>query len=235
MIYWLVRVIGGGWLRLFHRLTVVGVDNIPAEGGAIIASNHASLLDPLVLGVGSKRRIVFVARGTLAEHRLFRLFTRTVQVVSISRDESDRTALRAVGRLLEQGRVCCIFPEGTRSLDGRLQTLKSGFALIAQRTGVPVVPAYVAGTFQVWPKGRGVPRLVGPVQVHFGDPLHFDRHLSRRECAGLLAAALERLEANVLELKNSIPAGDLHQDGRTRRVASRRRMSVSNVDPASNS
>ena len=158
MIYSLVRMMGAVWLKLFHRLTVLGNQNIPADGGAIIVSNHAAVIDPLVLGIGSRRKIMFVARGTLAEHGLFRLFTRLVKVVSISREESDRVALRAIGQLLEQGRLCCIFPEGTRTLDGRLQELKSGFAMIAQRTGVPVVPAYVAGTFQVWPKGRAVRR-----------------------------------------------------------------------------
>lgn len=193
MMYGLVRNVGGFWLRLFHRFSVVGAGNIPADEGAIIVSNHASLLDPLVLGVGSRRRIIFVARGTLTDHWLFRWFIRQVKVVTITRDESDREALRAIGRELAEGGLCCIFPEGTRTLDGRLSQVKSGFALLAQKTGVPVVPAYVAGTFHVWPKGRGFPRLFGEVGVRFGIPLRFDRKMKRSECTEQVQTALEGL------------------------------------------
>ncbi|MFH0946668.1 MAG: lysophospholipid acyltransferase family protein [Planctomycetota bacterium] len=193
MMYRLVRTVGGFWLRLFHRLAVVGAENVPADEAAIIVSNHASLLDPLVLGVGSKRRITFVARGTLTEHWLFRMFIRQVKVVTITRDESDREALRAIAKELAAGQLCCIFPEGTRTLDGRLTELKSGFALLAQKAGVKVVPAYVAGTFHVWPKGRWVPRLFGPVGVRFGMPIRFDRRMKRSECTEQVRAALEGL------------------------------------------
>ncbi len=196
MIYDLVRFASWLWFSLFHRLAIKGAENVPQTGGAIIASNHASGIDPFVLGAASRRSITFIARGTLAERRLFRMLTRGVHVVAISRNESDRAALRAINQELEEGRICGIFPEGTRSLDGRLQPFKSGVALIAQKAGVPVIPTYVAGSFQVWPKGRCVPRLFAKVVVRFGEPLHFERGMNRKECLLLLRAAMTRLAAH---------------------------------------
>jgi 1-acyl-sn-glycerol-3-phosphate acyltransferase len=154
----------------FH-IAVSGVEHIPRSGGFIIAANHASLLDPPIVGAQVPRQMAAFARKTLWKGGIISWWLDTVGVIPVDRDGgSDVTAIRRVLQTLKEEKGIILFPEGTRTPDGQLQRAKSGVGLMACRTGVPVVPARVFGTFEAF--GRNGPLCFGtPVTVAFGRPL----------------------------------------------------------------
>lgn len=148
-----------------------GLENIPKEGGFMIASNHASHLDPPIIGSILLRQVCFFARKTLWKPGIASWWLDNVGTIPVDRDGgTDVTAIKRVLGALKKDKVIILFPEGTRSPDGNLQTAKPGVGLLACRTGVPVVPARVFGSFKAF--GRdGKLRLGTPVDVVFGKPL----------------------------------------------------------------
>ncbi len=155
-------------LRIKCRLAISGEEHIPRKGGIIIASNHASYLDPPIVGVASRYRIVrFMARDTLFETRWLGWLLTRFGVVALDRTKGDVGAIKTAIRLLKAGNCVCLFPEGTRSVDGELQEAKGGIGFLIHKAGVPVVPAFIQGTYQAWPKGAK--KLVSyPVSIAFG-------------------------------------------------------------------
>lgn len=146
-----------------------GRGNIPRSGGVLLVSNHLSYLDVFVLGIGANRPLNYVARSTLFFPPLGALI-RSVGGFPIQREGMGASGLKETLRRLRNGGVVILFPEGTRSLDGRLAELKSGIAVIASRAKVPILPAGVAGTFESWPRNCFFPRS-HPVRVEFGPPI----------------------------------------------------------------
>lgn len=150
---------------------VSGVENIPRQGGFIVAVNHASLLDPPIVGSFVPRQICAFARRTLWKGGIMSWWLDAVGVIPVDRDAgSDVTAIRRVIRVLQGGQGVIVFPEGTRSATGQLQRPKAGVGLMACRTGVPVVPARIFGSFEAFGRNRPL-RLGTPIAVVFGRPL----------------------------------------------------------------
>jgi 1-acyl-sn-glycerol-3-phosphate acyltransferase len=193
--WWSLQVTNRTWFQV----KVEGRHHVPATGGVILASNHQSFADPLLLGASIWRRINFLARDTLFSHRVFGAALRQVGAVPVKRGKADRESLHKVVELARAGRVVCVFPEGTRSLDGRLSPLKKGILLMARMAGVPVVPVGISGMHRLWPKDRKFPRP-GPVRIAYGAPIpaaDFERpetleYLS--DALSLLARAARRKE-----------------------------------------
>lgn len=177
------------YCRLWHRLRVEGLENLPKTGGAVLACNHQSFLDILILGAYVPRHTAFVARDTLANWRWLAYVMRECGTVLVKRGSSDRKALRGMAEHLELGDCVAIFPEGTRSLDGRLGELKGGALLAARMAKVPIVPLGIRGAHEAWPKGRAIPfpRKIG---LRFGEPVD-----SAREDAQELVA--QRIRAMI--------------------------------------
>ena len=140
---------------------------LPARGGLIVLSSHQSHLDPLLLGLACDRRLSSLARSSLYRFKPFGAVITALDAVPIDREASAVTAMKAVIRRLEGGAAVIIFPEGTRTPDGRLGEIKSGFALIAKRARVPIVPVAIVGAWECWPKTRRFPRP-GRIRVEFG-------------------------------------------------------------------
>lgn len=158
-------------LRLWLRLESHGAKHVPAEGGCLLASNHASYLDPPIIGCGLPHRIVrFMARDTLFRSRLARWFMNRVECVPIDRTRGDVAALRKGIQVLRSGGVLAVFPEGTRTRDGRLQPPKGGMGFLIAKAGVPVVPVYIDGSFRACPKGSIWVKPV-KVRVYYGPPI----------------------------------------------------------------
>ena len=172
--YRLVCWVTGIWLKLWLRLESQGSENVPSIGGCILASNHASYLDPAIVACGLKHRVVrFMARDTLFDGRIKGWFFRGIRAVPLDRTRGDVAALRKGIELLKAGEVLGLFPEGTRSHDGRLQEAKGGIGFMIAKAGVPIVPIYVQGTYVVFPRGaKRVKR--GKVRVCYGKPISFD-------------------------------------------------------------
>ena len=181
---WVVHPI----LRRLFDFQVSGHEHLPAQGPFIVVANHANYLDGVVLGAAFPMRIVFLVM--LRVYRatpLHPYFHDHVGSIAISLARPDPGAIRRALRVLDEGGVLGIFPEGPSSRHGRLARGQPGVALVALRSGVPVVPAAITGTFQALAARRGyIPRRV-PLRVRFGPPLRFARY-SRRPLTQRLRA-----------------------------------------------
>lgn len=170
-VYRLVR----GWsdlsLRVYHRMRVHGLDRIPREGGVLIVSNHASFLDPMALAGSIRFRILhFMARDSLVHAPLIGWLMTRLELILIDRNRGDVAALKAALRLLKEGEMVGLFPEGTRTPDGNLQPARGGIGFLIAKARVPVIPAYVGGTFRALARHHRFPRPAR-VTVRFGDPI----------------------------------------------------------------
>jgi 1-acyl-sn-glycerol-3-phosphate acyltransferase len=182
MTYWLLKYIFlGPLLAVLGRPKVEGLENIPRSGPAILASNHLAVMDSFYLPLVVRRRITFLAKAeyftcTGLKGWLSRWFFTSVGQVPIDRNDSDsaRAALRTAERLLGEGKLLGMYPEGTRSPDGRLYKGKTGMGRLALQTGVPVIPVAMIGTNVVNPPGTTMLRF-GRVTVRFGKPMDFSR------------------------------------------------------------
>ena len=168
----------GPLIRALVRPKAIGLENVPTEGPAILAANHQSFLDDLVLPlVVPKRKVVFLAKADYFDKWYLRWFFKGANVIPVRREsKSDsEAALRAGVQALSEGQLVGIFPEGTRSPDGRLYRGKTGVARMALEARVPVIPVAITGTFEAMPYDRKLPKP-GHVTLRFGKPLSFERH-----------------------------------------------------------
>jgi len=158
--------------QMFFRGNVAGLEHLPASGGYIVAANHASHLDPPMVGQHLPRQVSFFARKTLWKPGIAAWWLTAVGTIPVDRDGG--TSLDAVKRVLAalaRGKVVIVFPEGTRSTDGLLQPPKPGVGLLACRARVPVVPARVFGSFEAFGRDGGL-HLGSPVDITYGPPLY---------------------------------------------------------------
>jgi 1-acyl-sn-glycerol-3-phosphate acyltransferase len=165
-----------------------GVDNIPIRGAAVLASNHQSIADHFFTPLPLRRRIFFVAKsqnvfGKGVKGLVGRMFFTAVGAVPVDHTGGRTTeAALATGlRILGEGKLLGIYPEGTRAPDGRLYKGKTGVAWLALKAGVPVVPVAVTGMSRILPVGRRLPRLGTRPTVHFGEPLDFSQYHGQQQ------------------------------------------------------
>lgn len=182
MWYWLFKYIFmGPLLTLLGRPKVEGLEHVPSTGACILASNHLAVADSFYLPLVVRRRITFLAKaeyftGTGLKGWFTRWFYTVAGQVPIDRTDADsaKDALDAAVRILNAGKLLGMYPEGTRSPDGRLYKGKTGLARVALETGIPVIPVAMIGTDVVNPPGSKMWRF-GRVQVRFGKPMDFSR------------------------------------------------------------
>jgi 1-acyl-sn-glycerol-3-phosphate acyltransferase len=158
-------------LRTWLRLGVEGEHHVPTDGGVLLASTHQSHADSVAIGVAVSRPVHFLGDLRLLRAPVLGPLLPRIGMVPLRRGDADAAALQVLTDLLRDGRAVAVYPEGSRSRDGRVHQLRSGVARVAARSGVPVVPTAVVGIFEVWPIGRK-PRLRGGrVTVRFGPAL----------------------------------------------------------------
>lgn len=161
-------------MPFYFQWRLTGARYLPETGPAIVVSNHVNYLDPMAMGAVSSRSLHFMAKEELFENPLARWFLRKVDAFPVRRGRADRNAIRHALRILAAGHLLAMFPEGTRSKTGELQELQRGAALLALKSGAPVVPMHITGAYEALAGGRKVPRR-GPMEVHVGPPLHFEQ------------------------------------------------------------
>lgn len=161
------------FFKYYLNLKVVGRKNIPKTGPFIFASNHASYLDPILLGVSLHRSLNYMARDTLFREGSFAWILKRLHVFPVRRQVGDFRAIKESIDILKSGKPLVIFPEGTRSDDGELKTGKPGIGFIAMKAKVPILPAYIEGSFKALPKGMSTLRR-HPVRVYIGRPVDID-------------------------------------------------------------
>ena len=147
-----------------------GEDNVPAAGGVLLASTHQSFLDPVLVAVCLYREIHFMARRSLFDIPGFGRLIVALNAFPIDRDTRDVKGVKTAIERLKAGNALLVFPEGTRTVDGRIGPMKSGVRLLVERTAVPVVPVLIDGAHKVWPKGQALPGPRGRIDIVFGRP-----------------------------------------------------------------
>jgi 1-acyl-sn-glycerol-3-phosphate acyltransferase len=153
-------------------LRVHGREHIPDRGAFVLAPNHQSMLDPVICGIAARDRpFTYIARDTLFTFRPFGALIRLFGAVPIERDSPDSGAIRTALAELSAGRALLLFPEGTRTLDGRTAPMRPGVVLLARRAKVPLVPLAIEGSYDLWPKGHRLPSLRGALDVQIGKPI----------------------------------------------------------------
>jgi len=189
--YGFVRYLMAALTTVIFPWRATGQSNIPAAGGLLLVSNHLSFVDVFFLAIPLRRPLNYVARSTLFVPVLASLM-RSVGGFPIQREGMGASGLKETLRRLRKGGIVTLFPEGTRSADGRLGVLKPGIAVLVARAKVPVVPVGLAGTFAVWPRSRLLP-APHRVRIHFGAPI-FPEELTGMDTAEVTALIRQRLE-----------------------------------------
>lgn len=172
-LYAILRLLAKALIKIIFRLEVEGRGNIPGEGGFILASNHASFLDPVVLGVACPRPLSYMARHDLFSIPFLGALLWSVGAFPLRRDYADVGSIKEALRRLGQAIGLVLFPEGSRSSGGLAEKAEPGVGFIAAKSGVPVVPAFIEGTKKAL--GRGA-RFIRPakIRVYFGKPIYAD-------------------------------------------------------------
>jgi 1-acyl-sn-glycerol-3-phosphate acyltransferase len=218
--YLLGRIILIPLTRLIYRPRIEGRANVPKHGPIIIASNHLSFIDSIAIPVAAPRRVHFLAKssyfeGTSLKGRFVANLMRAVGAIPVRRGAGQAAldALDEQRKLLDQGLAVALYPEGTRSTDGRLYKGRTGAAFLALQTGAKVVPVGVIGTDKAMPVGANMPKLGEKVTIRFGEPLDLSHHGSansgraRRGATDEIMAAIHALsEQELAGVYNEVPA-----------------------------
>jgi 1-acyl-sn-glycerol-3-phosphate acyltransferase len=205
--YWVVKAILGPLLAIFFRPWSEGAENVPREGPAILAWNHLSFSDHFFGPLPLPRKVTFLAKSEYFTGRgvkglISKAFFRGVGQIPVDRSggEASERALRTGLRVLGEGKLLGIYPEGTRTPDGRLYRGKTGVARLALESGAPVIPCAMIGTFELQPPGHVLPRLSIRPGVRFGKPLDFSRYAGLKTDRLVLRAVTDEIMYAVMNL-----------------------------------
>ncbi len=184
---------------LLYRVRYSGQLNIPRAGPLIIVSNHQSHFDPPLIGMGTRRQMNYVARGTLFGFAPFRWLITSLGAIRIEREGIGLGGIKESLRRLKRGEVVVLFPEGTRTHDGRLGQLHGGFITLARRSGAAVLPVAIEGAFDAWPRRQMLPRL-GEIHVRYGNALSPEA-IAQMSDEEVLAEVTRRIEQCLRQLR----------------------------------
>lgn len=197
--YFLFKILS----KILFRPNVQGRKNIPPKGAFILAPNHASSLDPHIVGTSIWREIYFFARSSLMKNRPLQMLFRLWNCITVDRDNPTPGSLKKAVQALKQGKPLVIFPEGTRSENGELQKGKLGLGFIAHKSQVPIVPVYVHGSYEILPKGIKFPRFK-KLTVSIGKPLDFETLYLMKGNGEVYQTISDQVMHAITELKNQI-------------------------------
>jgi 1-acyl-sn-glycerol-3-phosphate acyltransferase len=205
-----LRVPARIFTTLLFDLKVFGTEHVPRSGGAILAANHQSYLDPVLLGVRLQRPVTYLAKSELFRNAFFRWLISSLHAFPVKQGAGDVGAMKESIRRLQEGYLLNIYPEGTRTETGQLGPILPGIALVVRRAGVPVIPAVIDGAFDCWPPHRKIPRP-GRVYVMYGPPMDFagakGDEITRRIDSTFRAMLTElRARRHELEREQSCPS-----------------------------
>ena len=184
------------WVFFWRR--VVGREHWVA-GPALIAANHASFLDPPLIGSSCPEQIAYVARRDLFRNVLFRKLCYGLGAIPIERHSPDFGSIKRILATLRLGKKVLLFPEGIRTFDGRFRAPLPGVGLLVHRAAVPVIPAYIHGSYRAWPRHRALP-VPARIVVVFGRPMRFDQYQRTRPTRETYQAIADEIMARIMAL-----------------------------------
>ena len=202
MTYWVLKILLTPLLRFFYRVRVEGLEHVPPEGAAILASNHLSFCDSLFLPLVLRRRVTFVAKAEYFEDPKTAWFFRAVGQIPIKRGDGSAAlrALASASEVLQLGELFGIYPEGTRSPDGRVYKGHTGVARLTLDNRVPVLACAMVGTREAQPIGQALPRLFMPITIRISHPLSFEQYYERAKDPRVLREITDSIMFELREL-----------------------------------
>jgi 1-acyl-sn-glycerol-3-phosphate acyltransferase len=201
MVYTVVRFILFLLFKIFFNFRSFGRENFPKQGPVIIASNHASFFDPIIVGIGASRKLNYMARDTLFRNKIFARLLYSLNTLPLKRDGADINAFKMVLNKLLQGNAVLVFPEGTRSSNGDLQRPKAGIGFLEVNSSAPILPCYIKGSLDALPRHSIIPRF-RPVSVYFGKALRFNENFKGNKRDRYMFIA-EQVMSAIAELKKN--------------------------------
>lgn len=200
-----IRFLTSWFARFFLDPQAQGAQNIPSTGPFVVVANHASFLDPYLIGYTSlQREVGFMAKEELFRIPLFGSFIRRCGAFPVRRGQIDTEGIQRFHDFLHEGKPLVIFVEGTRTLTGELQPAKKGSGMLLYNARVPVIPAFIDGTYQSWPKGKLLPRP-GPTSVTYGPSIPLDDLYRENPEKATYAKIASRVMEHITRLRPSNP------------------------------
>jgi 1-acyl-sn-glycerol-3-phosphate acyltransferase len=184
---------------VFFRIHYYGRENIPAKGPFVLASNHQSYLDPILCGIGIKPVLCFMAKDTLFANKIFGPMLRSVDAIPVRRGQADIASIRAIIEKLKKGKGVCLFPESTRTIDGKIAPFKGGFTLLCRRGNAPLVPVLIDGAFECWPRDRKIFKPGSQIYVYYGKAIPSEEisAMDDDKFAALLTERLRNMQTEI--------------------------------------
>ncbi len=193
MTYKIVKTLFVFIYTCFFPTKVVGAENVPKKGAVILAANHLSNWDPVLVGVFLSRHLIYLAKEELFKVPILKTVLKNVHAVPVKRGSSDRAAIKTALEMLSLKKCICMFPEGTRSKDGKLHKGASGVALIAAKSNAAVVPVAIEGTYKI--------RLFRKLKITFGKPMYFEAEKANKETLQEFTAKIMQEIATMLKIQ----------------------------------
>lgn len=196
--YWLVRNFFKLCFKMFYRHKVYGLEHF-IQGRGIIAPNHTSFFDPPIIAASWPEEISFLARKSLFASPIFGHMISNLNAYPVDGTTQDLSSIKLVCKLLSENKKVVIFPEGIRSRNGELGTIKSGIGMLSLRCQAPVIPVYISGVFYIWNRFRKFPKLTGNMACIFGSPIDWQAftHLSKKEAQEALSMSVKQAIAQL--------------------------------------
>lgn len=206
--YKIVYSLARFFFKTCFRLRIYGLEHF-RPGAAVIAANHSSFYDPPVLSISCPEEVHFLARGSLFDIPILGRLIRVLNSHPVARGASDTQTFKEMLKLLSEGKKLILFPEGKRSLQGELQPLERGLGFLIQKAQCQVIPAYIQGSYEAWPRGRKFPKLFGKMTVVFGSPIEWEENLEKKAAQERITrqteTAIRNLKAWLETGANGIP------------------------------
>ena len=210
MFYELSKGIIGPFTKVLFRLETEGLRNIPDEGPAILASNHFSFLDHFLLPAVVDRRITFIAKAELFENKLLGFLMTQWGQIAVDRGTGDNTAVDGALGVLAKGNLFGIYPEGTRTRDGKLHQGHTGVARIAVLSEAPVIPVGMTGTYDILPRGAVRPNI-GKAGIKIGRPMYFDHYEGKENDRAAMRKATDEIMDEIGKLIDLEVEGEIYR------------------------
>jgi len=197
--YWLGYTLSRLLAKIFFRFRILHRERMLQSGPVILAMNHQSFFDPPLAGNSADRAFFCLARKTLLDHWFWGWLLPKLNVIPVDQEGSDRSALKALIRILRAGEATLVFPEGARTLDGNLQPAEPGLGLVIAKTLAPVVPMRIFGAHEAWPRGSNKIRLY-PITIVVGHPIFFSKTDIADRGKGMYQRLSERVMNEIAKL-----------------------------------